>query len=78
MYNLHYFGVYARAEPIRMLLTIAGVEFNDHRITMETWGALKHTFPNGQVPALVTPEGKTLNQSQAIVRFLGRKYGYYP
>ena len=45
---------------------------------MEGWGAVKHTMPNGQVPALETPEGKTLSQSQAILRFLGRKYGYYP
>ena len=44
----------------------------------EEWGALKHTFPNGQVPLLVTPEGKKLSQSQAILRFLGRRHGYYP
>ena len=78
MYTLHYFGVYARGEPIRMLLTHAGVPFNDDRITMEGWGAVKHTMPNGQCPALETPEGKVLSQSSAIVRYLGRKYGYYP
>ena len=45
---------------------------------MEGWGAVKNNYPNGQVPALETPEGKVLSQSQAIVRYLGRKYGYYP
>ena len=45
---------------------------------MEGWGAVKHTYPNGQVPALETPEGKTLSQSFAIVRYLGRRHGYYP
>ncbi len=45
---------------------------------MEGWGAVKHTYPNGQVPALETPEGKVLSQSQSILRYLGRKYGYYP
>ena len=45
---------------------------------MDQWGTVKATMPNGQMPALVTPEGKTLSQSQSIVRYLGRAHGYYP
>ena len=50
MGKLTYFGVYARAEPVRMLLAHAKVEFEDERITFEQWGALKATMPNGQLP----------------------------
>jgi len=41
MPKLIYFGVYARAEPIRILLHHAKVEYEDKRISFEEWGALK-------------------------------------
>jgi len=48
--TLTYFGVYARAEPIRMLLNHARVDFEDRRISFEEWGALKSQMPAGQIP----------------------------
>ena len=33
--RLYYFGAYGRGEPIRMLLTHAGVKFGDIRLTQE-------------------------------------------
>eukprot|EP00347_Sterkiella_histriomuscorum_P012337 403368980 len=77
--KLHYFDVYGRADPIRMLLTHAKVEFEDHRFPMEEWPALKQSLnlEFGQVPMLEF-EGKQYSQTNSILRFLGSKYGYYP
>lgn len=33
--KLMYFGVYARAEPIRMLLNLAKVKYEDDRVSFE-------------------------------------------
>ena len=39
--TLLYFGVRARAEPIRMLYALADQKFEDQRITFEKWSAKK-------------------------------------
>lgn len=36
-YILHYFDAKGRAEQIRILLTMAGVQFEDHRFSYETF-----------------------------------------
>ena len=41
MLKFHYFPVYGRGEPIRMLLDHAGVKFEDNKITFADWPALK-------------------------------------
>ena len=38
----------------------------------------KGQLPAGQVPVWVTPDKRKLNQSGAIMRYLGRLTGYYP
>ena len=48
---------------------------------MSEWAALKPTMPMGVLPAIEFKDGnkvKKLGQSNAMVRFLGRLYGYYP
>lgn len=56
--KLHYFDCYGRAEPIRMLLTYAGVEFEDVRNTFESWAEIQKQkdymvkYEYGQVPVL--------------------------
>ena len=74
-----YFGVYGRAEFIRMLLTHAKVSFEDERLDFAAFGARKAAgeFPNGQVPVVIH-NGKALNESTAILRYLGKHFGYYP
>jgi len=48
---------------------IKGDEFYPRKIAGE--------FPNGQLPVLVH-NGRYYNESMAILRFLGKKFGYYP
>ena len=60
----------------RPALFIAGVEFIDDRIEFPSWPARKPTTPYGALPVLEW-EGKQLAQSNAIMRFIGRKYDLY-
>ena len=39
--KLEYFDLYGRAEPIRMLYSVAGKELNDVRVVMEQWPSVK-------------------------------------
>ena len=43
---LTYFEARARAEPVRMAFAYGGIKFNDIRIKMEEWPALKATGGN--------------------------------
>lgn len=45
--TLHYFQLYGRAEPVRMALYKAGVEFTDNRVAGDDWKALKES---GKLP----------------------------
>ncbi|KAJ3281313.1 hypothetical protein HK104_000088 [Borealophlyctis nickersoniae] len=79
--KLTYFNIKARAEPIRLALTIAGIPFEDERIERDSWPALKPTTPFGQLPVLtIVDGGKTtqLAQSDAILRYVGRLGKLYP
>merc|ERR1712037_845825 len=70
---------HAKADPIRMLLSKAGVEFNNVTLTFDEWGAAKASgkYPTGQVPLWETPDGRKMNQAFAILRYLGRQHGFY-
>ena len=78
--KLYYFDIYGRAESIRFLLSHAKVAYENVYINGEKLQELKASgkLEFGQVPLLETEDGKQLVQSWAILRFLGRKYGYYP
>ncbi|KAF7991206.1 hypothetical protein HCN44_002768 [Aphidius gifuensis] len=74
-YKVTYFPVKALAEPIRMILSYAGQEFEDDRFDREDWPTkIKPTMPFGQVPVLEV-DGKRINQSTAICRYLAKQYG---
>jgi len=74
-YKLTYFNFTALAEPIRWIFKVKNVDFEDERIEMADWPNHKSRFPQGQVPSLVIEDGKELTQSNAIGRFLGKKFG---
>ena len=77
-YKLYYFGVYARAEAMRMLLSHANADWENVMVGMEEWPALKPSMPGGVMPCLELADGTKMGQSVSILRFLGAKHGYYP
>jgi len=76
---LTYFDLYGKGEACRMALAHGKIEFEDNRVSGPAWAAFKASekCPNGQIPVLEI-DGKYLNQSQAILRFIGMKSGAYP
>ncbi|KAL5235184.1 hypothetical protein ACI65C_002594 [Semiaphis heraclei] len=72
--KLTYFNLPALAEPIRFLLSYSEIDFEEIRIEFEQWPSIKPTMPFGQVPILEI-DGKILNQSIAICRYLAKKAG---
>ncbi|CAD5222125.1 unnamed protein product [Bursaphelenchus xylophilus] len=75
-YKLTFFDSRGLAEPARLIMTYAGVKFEDERIGgFETIEPIRDQLPYGQLPVL-TVDGKTeIGQSLAIFRFLGRRHG---
>jgi len=73
-YKVTYFNVKALGEPIRMLLSYLGEDFEDIRINGEDWPKLKDQTPFGKLP-LLEEDGKVLHQSAAVSRYLGKKAG---
>jgi len=73
---LSYFDARGRAEIIRLLLAEAGVDYVDNRVNGQAFSAMKGELPYGQLPVLEV-NGEILAQSQAIARYIARKYGLY-
>lgn len=73
-YKLTYFPVKALAEPIRLIFSYAKVDFVDDRFNRDDWPKIKPDMPFGQVPVLEV-DGKKINQSVAICRYLAKQYG---
>ncbi|CAA9998286.1 unnamed protein product [Nesidiocoris tenuis] len=71
-YKLTYFDGRALGEPIRMILTYMGLEFEDNRIDMESWTALQKEIKWGRIPVLEI-DGKEMYQSRAIMRYLAKQ-----
>ncbi|XP_059153766.1 glutathione S-transferase Mu 4-like isoform X2 [Physella acuta] len=84
--RLGYWAIRGLAQPIRLLLTYVGEDFNDDRyvqgdgptFSRDEWMKVKNTlgldFPN--LPYYIDDEVK-LTQSNTILRYLGRKYKLY-
>ena len=77
--TLTYFKLHAKADPIRMLLAKAGVDYVDRQLTFEEFAPLKASgaLPAGQVPLWQVPGKPLMNQAWAILRHLGRQHGFY-
>uniref|UniRef100_A0A0N5AYE0 Glutathione S-transferase 1 n=1 Tax=Syphacia muris TaxID=451379 RepID=A0A0N5AYE0_9BILA len=73
-YKLTYFNAMGRAELMRMMFALKGVEYEDVRISKEDWPNMKPTTPFGQLP-LLEVDGKVLAQSVAIAIYLANKLG---
>ncbi|KAJ8664899.1 hypothetical protein QAD02_006561 [Eretmocerus hayati] len=73
-YKLTYFPFKALGEPVRFLLSYTGIDFIDDRFNEDDWLKIKPSTPFGQVPVLEV-DGKRVNQSTAICRYLAKNSG---
>jgi prostaglandin-H2 D-isomerase / glutathione transferase len=67
--KLTYFDIEGVAEPIRLALVLAGIEFEDVRVKFPEWSSLKETTPYGQLPVVQFDGGEMKAQSGAILRY---------
>ncbi|HZZ87749.1 MAG TPA: glutathione S-transferase family protein [Caulobacteraceae bacterium] len=74
---LTYFVFRGLGEPIRLMLEDLGVAYEDRRLEFADWGPVQPETAFGQLPRLQI-EGRTLFQSQAILRHLARTHGLMP
>jgi glutathione S-transferase len=76
--KLTYFDFHGgRGEPARLALAMAGIPFEDDRVTFADWPRRKQETPYGAVP-LLEVDGKILAQSNAINHYVGKLAGLYP
>ena len=77
-YRLTYFDLSGgRAEPIRIALHAAGIDFEDRRIAFPEFVEVKKDLPFGCVPVLHV-DGEPVTQSNALARYAGKLAGLYP
>lgn len=77
-YKLTYFDVDGgRAEPVRIAFHIAGIPFEDKRISYQEFGEIFPTMRFHSVPVLEI-DGAQVTQSDAQSRYIGKMAGLYP
>jgi glutathione S-transferase len=76
-FTLCYFGLEARAGPIRNACAIGKVPYEDKIVTREEWPKMKETLSYGQLPVIVVGD-LTINQSTDILRYVSKLAGLYP
>lgn len=78
VYELVYFGIRGRPEPVRLLLSYVGAAWNDTAVS--NWPSVKPTTPLGQLPMLIERKAgavRQIPQSAAMLRHLGRVFDLY-
>ncbi len=68
----------SRGEECRIALHLAGVDFEDVRVSGAQWKDLKAASPFGSMPILELPGKPPLAQSNAILCLIGRRHGLHP
>jgi glutathione S-transferase len=68
----------SRGEECRLALHVAGVDFEDVRISGAQWALMKESTPYGSLPLLELPGRAPLAQSNAILVMIGRLHGLHP
>lgn len=66
-----------RGESIRLALTIGGVPFEDDRVPVDSWPAIREQTPFHALPTLEV-DGEVLTQSNTLNRYVGQLTGLYP
>jgi glutathione S-transferase len=68
----------SRGEECRLALHLAGIDFEDNRISMSDWPALKPQTPYGALPVLDLPGHAPFAQTNPILLLIGRRHGLHP
>lgn len=77
-YKLTYFDIEGgRGEPIRIAFHVAGIEFEDKRISFPEFGEMRKNMRFNSAPVLEI-DGAAVTQSNAMCRYIGRMAGLYP
>merc|ERR1711998_776982 len=77
----YYLDKRVKGESIRLAMVVGGIEFEDIRCSYEKVQEMRQdgTLPFSQVPAMQIGDGEFLHgQSQALLRWAGRRGGLYP
>ena len=74
--KLHYYQMGGQSHSIRALLHLANFQYEDYRIPFAEFANHKDNYPFGEVPCW-EEDGIMLNQSNAILRVLGIRLGYF-
>ncbi|MCI0401364.1 MAG: glutathione S-transferase [Gammaproteobacteria bacterium] len=76
--KLTYFDFHGgRGEPARLAMFIGEIEFEDRRVPFSEWPAVKAETLFHALPVLKV-DGKSVTQSNAINRYVGKLAGLYP
>jgi len=77
-YKLNYFDIDGgRGEVTRIALHVAGIDFDDNRMTFAQFGEARTGMRFNAVPTLEV-DGEEISQSDAMSRYAGRLAGLYP
>lgn len=77
-YKLTYFDIDGgRGEVTRIAMHVAGIDFDDNRISFPEFGATRQSMRFHAVPILEV-DGEEFSQSDAMSRYVGRLAGLYP
>lgn len=68
----------SRGEEIRLAFAIAGLEFDDNRLSFEAFSKIKPELPFGSMPVLEVKNHGVISQTNAILRLIGRQHGLHP
>jgi glutathione S-transferase len=68
----------SRGEECRLALHLAGVDFEDERLSGAEWATRKPLTPFGSLPTLELPGKPVLAQSNAVLVYIGRAHGLHP
>jgi len=77
-YKLTYFDIDGgRAEPVRIALHAAGIDFEDNRLSFPEFGEMRKSTRFNALPVLEI-DGAAVTQSNALSRYVGKMAGMYP
>ena len=69
-FKFRYFDFEGAGEKVRLAFVLAGIPFEDVRLKMSEWPAMKKTMKYGQVPKLEIGEDEDLYQSMAMMKYV--------